>query len=183
MNIYGRFSKCFMSGFFPLLLLCFSYYRVLSLRLTLFHFYNNSVYTHTCEYLQHMKYNKCLGYASSVLSVLGGKTWPTGTPAPPLAAWRSHAEPSRDTIIINDIGQKIFTYSVTKWINWVRPNCFHLDGHDGLQKWRQIFTAPPSKSEDLAWGLAVTSNHLAEVTLCSFPAYLWETWFLFLLCL
>ena len=61
---------------------------------------------------------------------------------------------------------------VTKWINWVWPKCFQLDGHDGLQRWRQIFTAPPSKSEDLAWGLALTNNHLAEVTLYSFPACL-----------
>ena len=46
-----------------------------------------------------------------------------------------------------------------------------------------LLLAPPSKSEDVAWGLVLTNNHLAEVTLCSFPACLRESWLLFLLCL
>ena len=52
-----KIFQMFYDRLCPLLLLCFSYYRVLSLRLTSVHFYNNSVCTHTCEYLQHVKLN------------------------------------------------------------------------------------------------------------------------------
>ena len=54
-----------------------------------------------------------------------------------------------------------------------------MDCKDG-DEFSQLLLA---RVEDVAWGLVLTNNHLAEVTLCSFPACLRESWLLFLLCL